>query len=368
MTPLVSCITPTLERADRHADLYACFASQTYPEKELLVFDGSRAPSPFFSALRDPRVRYTHEDRPKGEVTRIGAERNALLATAQGAFAQNLDDDDWYAPQWLEAMMARIGGAALAKLGVWNALQESSGSLWQWDVTKMGGTHYAVVGSETPIRTTVPGGGDPRIAEVFRVGYGFSYLYPRSTWERFPYPDEGTEDVPWTRAIVTAGLPVVQVMDCAGLVLHTVHPQSESVIYPQRRIAGLPRGMVELARGKALALTPGRTYSLLAAVKDKHTLKGLAVRASSWGMDIAAAEDRVPPASYGVGPVPGGYRLVYVTGSVKAPSSIPWSVPAPLSVFDKTTIVKAWGSLQAPPRAVGRLPPRVVLVKRRVSP
>ena len=167
-SPLVSCIVPTLDRADRHADLYACFDSQTYEPKELLVFDGSKRISPFFSSLADARVRYEHAHRPKGEVTRIGAERNALLELAQGDFCQHLDDDDFYAPEFLSSMMARIGDAALAKLGVWNAIQESSGSIWQWDVTAMGGKHFAVVGAETPIETDVPSdGGDERIAEVF---------------------------------------------------------------------------------------------------------------------------------------------------------------------------------------------------------
>ena len=368
-SPLVSCIVPTLDRADRHADLYACFDSQTYEPKELLVFDGSKRISPFFSSLADARVRYEHTHRPKGEVTRIGAERNALLELAQGDFCQHLDDDDFYAPEFLSSMMARIGDAALAKLGVWNAIQESSGSIWQWDVTAMGGKHFAVVGAETPIETDVPSdGGDERIAEVFRVGYGFSYFYPRSTWEEQPFPEEGTEDVPWTRALIAAGKRVVQVMDCAHLCLHTVHPQSESVIYPQRRI-GASSGLTELPRGKAIPVRPGRTYAILASVKDKHSLKGLAVRAGSWGMNVTAAQDNVAPSQYGVGAPPGGYRLVYVTGDVKAPSSIPWSVPAPLNVFDKTSIVRAWASAPPPPpktpRVVSGLPPRLVLTRRR---
>lgn len=369
MTPLVSCISPTLERADRHEDLYACFDSQTWPNKELLVFDGSKRPSPFFSGLHDPRVSYTHEDRPKGEVTRIGAERNALLEQAQGSFIAHLDDDDWYAPTWIESLYSRVGGASLTKLGVWNALQESSGSIWQWDVTRMGGRHYAVVGSEKPVTTDVPDSGDPRIAEVFRVGYGFSYFYPRSTWEAFPFPEEGTEDVPWTRALVAAGRAIVQVMDCAHLCLHTVHPKSDSVIYPQRRLAGVPQGLAELPREKAIALQPGRTYALLASVKGKHSLKGLAVRAGSWGMNVLAAQDNVPGVQYGVSSAPDGYRYVYVTGEVKVRASIPWSVPAPLNVFDKTSIVRAWASAPpAPPQAarqVAGLPPRVVLVKPR---
>ena len=59
--PLVSVLCPTtFERHWAHSSLYRCFDSQTHPCKELIVLDTGASPSPFFSALDDPRVHYTH--------------------------------------------------------------------------------------------------------------------------------------------------------------------------------------------------------------------------------------------------------------------------------------------------------------------
>lgn len=82
--PLASCLTPTLDRQERHAGLYRVFSSQTYPNKELVVLDESAKPSRFFTELRDERVRYFHEPSKKGDVTRIGAARNRLGELARG--------------------------------------------------------------------------------------------------------------------------------------------------------------------------------------------------------------------------------------------------------------------------------------------
>ena len=59
--PLVSVLSPTtMDRHWSHANLYHCFQQQTWPNKELVVLDTGERPSPFFSSLTDPRVRYTH--------------------------------------------------------------------------------------------------------------------------------------------------------------------------------------------------------------------------------------------------------------------------------------------------------------------
>ena len=60
-TPLVSVVTPTsTDRHWSHAHLHRSFSLQSYPNKELVVLDTGDKPSPYFEALEDPRVRYTH--------------------------------------------------------------------------------------------------------------------------------------------------------------------------------------------------------------------------------------------------------------------------------------------------------------------
>ena len=58
---MVSVLCPTsFARHWCHETLYRVFDHQTYPKKELLVLDTGPAPSPFFTACEDPRVRYWH--------------------------------------------------------------------------------------------------------------------------------------------------------------------------------------------------------------------------------------------------------------------------------------------------------------------
>src|SRR5271154_3261292 len=120
MPPTVSCICPTFGRPERHQQAYHCFSGLSYPRKELLVLDDSRHPSPFFLALRDPRVRYWHSSSRKS----IGRKRNELVSFAQGDVIQHQDDDDYYAPEYTRAMVDNLHDADLVKLSVFNIIHE----------------------------------------------------------------------------------------------------------------------------------------------------------------------------------------------------------------------------------------------------
>lgn len=64
--------------------------------------DDSPSPSPFFSSLSDPTVRYKHVEEP----TALGAKRNALASVAAGTVLAHFDDDDYYSPAYLETMVS----------------------------------------------------------------------------------------------------------------------------------------------------------------------------------------------------------------------------------------------------------------------
>ena len=128
--PLVSVVVCTYPpRHHLHAALYAMFAAQTYPRLELVVYDSDGAPSPFFAACADPRVRFYHEGEPydagapppRGGWTPIGAKRNALLGLARGAAVALFDDDNVYAPTYVAVMAAHLlgSGADLVRLRRW---------------------------------------------------------------------------------------------------------------------------------------------------------------------------------------------------------------------------------------------------------
>jgi glycosyltransferase involved in cell wall biosynthesis len=99
--PRVSIITPTRCRQDFLPALWDCVRTQSFQDIEWLIHDGSANPL-MFDALDDPRVHYNHVPGPM----MIGTKRNALCRAAQGEIIAHFDDDDYYAPKYIERMLS----------------------------------------------------------------------------------------------------------------------------------------------------------------------------------------------------------------------------------------------------------------------
>lgn len=369
-SPLASFITPTLNRPDTHAALYATFAAQTYEPRMLHVLDESQEPSPFFSQLQDARVDYVHAPMTgKREVTRIGAARNTLCERAKLAgatFILHVDDDDWYSPDYAETMISKLGDADIAKLAVFRLIVEkgeAAGTLWQWDVRSMGGKHYGLRGDAAPQETQIGHGEEPEYAEAVRYGFGFSLVYRISLHDRFKFPEEGTEDYPWVRTCLDGGAKLVEVDDFSHGCIHTVSIDSQSMVFPQTKLSpgvgsearsvrqivrwrmlGEVQGMYELPKDKDIQAKPGVTYSVLSSIKSNHTLKSVTTRAETWGLHVTEARDNVSPDEFGVPAPENGYRLVHIAGTTDKPIRIPWKTNKLISLFDKSQVVRAWSS------------------------
>ncbi len=355
----VAFVTPTLNRPEHHQSLYERFRAQRLGQKRLYVLDESRAPSPFFSRLRDRSVAYVFRPAPPSDgVTHVGRARNVVNGMVGEPVIAHLDDDDVESPDYGAFMLDRLGDADLCKLDVWRCWHPSSGQIFEWDTRKFGGEHYGLMGDRVG-KIVVDSREMPvEIVQSFRDGYGFSLVYPKSTWQRHPFPDAGTEDIPFVRSVRDGGGKVVYVSDGAHLVLHRVHGKSESGVYPQRLVAlgaPPPGGMTELPRGRPVVLVPGETYEVLAEIANRHTLRSVTTRADGWGLTVRAARDNVSPSEFGVGPARGGYRLVHLVGEPRRQATLPWSVPAPLSLFDGSRVVRAWSSRVAAAPATGTL-------------
>jgi glycosyltransferase involved in cell wall biosynthesis len=79
----------------------ACYRQQTYPNRELIIVDDG-AVSPVSSDAVcgvDGRLVRLPVDTP------VGAKLNAGLQVARGTLCHKMDDDDWYAPEFLERMV-----------------------------------------------------------------------------------------------------------------------------------------------------------------------------------------------------------------------------------------------------------------------
>jgi hypothetical protein len=362
-------VCPTMDRPELHEPLYQTFKSQTVSPKRLYVLDTSEKASAFFSELRDLEVVYVHAPGafPRSDGTsHIGAARNYVNSLVQENVICHLDDDDWVAPEYGEVMLSRMGTSDICKMDVWRIITETEPALiLEWDTRTFGGRHYALMGDEIRETDVDPNEMPSDVIKMFRDGYGFSLIYRRSTWERHPFPEEGTEDFPFVRDVRDCGGKIEFVSDAAHLVLHLVSKRSKSGVFPQkivgtagapdeglraavtRRMVGLMAAMHELPSGQPIHLKPGATYSVLASLSNKHTLKSMTTQASKWGVHVKDARDNVSPAEYGVKAPDNGYRLVHITASSDKDAQLPWQVPSPLNIFDKSSVVRAWSSTAA---------------------
>lgn len=233
----VSVICPTYNRHEKHPFLYAVFNHQSYPNKELLILDDSASPSLFFTHLQDKRVTYIHIPLRLS----IGAKRNMLSRMATGKLIAHFDDDDYYAPQYLETMITHLGNHDLVKLSKWTALREMDGSLWEWDTSVLSPLHLSVSGFtlETPVAdfSSMSPEESANFSDKYKWGYGFSYLYTKSLWEKAPFPNiNHGEDYEFITRARALGSSLVTFPDDDFLVLHLMHAKSTSWILPQRQI------------------------------------------------------------------------------------------------------------------------------------
>lgn len=233
----VSVIVPTWERPERHANLYTAFRHQSYPDTELLVFDDSREPSPFFTALDDPDVVYIHS----GARVSQGRKRDELCAMASGGIIAHFDDDDYYAPEYLATMVAGLSGADFATLTRWLSWRELDATLWDWDTATFDGPAYVVAGATTThqlidLRVHVA---DPQDwVNRNALGFGFTYVYRKTVWGTNTFGDTqwGGMDYDFAARALAEGARITLLASDGNLVLHVLHDANTSNIFPQRKI------------------------------------------------------------------------------------------------------------------------------------
>ena len=109
MMPKVSVVCPTMpSRHAFHPLLLASYQSQFWPNKELIVFDTGGPPSPTFTAVNDPSIRYHHD---AGAMLTLGEKRNLLVSMSAGDIVANFDDDNLYSPDYLATLVPHLRSA-----------------------------------------------------------------------------------------------------------------------------------------------------------------------------------------------------------------------------------------------------------------
>jgi glycosyltransferase involved in cell wall biosynthesis len=102
--PFVSVITPTYNRRRFIPHLINCYKAQTYPKDRMewiILDDGSDPVGDLFSELSLPNVHYIYVP----EKRTIGAKRNMLNTKSCGDVIIAMDDDDYYPPERVQAVI-----------------------------------------------------------------------------------------------------------------------------------------------------------------------------------------------------------------------------------------------------------------------
>jgi glycosyltransferase involved in cell wall biosynthesis len=117
--PFVSCIMPTANRPQFLTYAIDYFLKQDYVESELIILDDGAEPSYSFIP-DDPRIKYFYKD----YIQLLGTKRNFCCEQATGEIIVHLDDDDWYATDWISKQVEALtlSGADLTGLSDINFL------------------------------------------------------------------------------------------------------------------------------------------------------------------------------------------------------------------------------------------------------
>ena len=103
MKPLVSCVLVTKDRPAFCRQALRCFSAQDYPDKEIIVVDDGAASIEALCA-GVPNLTYIRLT----AAAPTGTKLNLGIEAARGDILQKLDDDDFYAPGFLSAAVARL--------------------------------------------------------------------------------------------------------------------------------------------------------------------------------------------------------------------------------------------------------------------
>jgi len=225
----VSVVSPSMaSRQHYHENLWRCFDAQTWPDKELVVIETYEdAPSKFLQekALVDERIVHVVMHRAPGTDFTVGLKRNMTLHMASGEFIVNFDDDDLYAPTYVE----KIVGAMQQRMLVGVTL-----SAWY--------NYY--VGKGVCTFSDPSGWGqwvsDEAELEKVLYGYGFSYSHRRAPSLNYPYPDVGfAEDAPFFLKLrdTFGNNKVVLWKDEEGLCVHIMHRANTAQVLGTKTIS-----------------------------------------------------------------------------------------------------------------------------------
>ena len=205
-TPSVCCLMLTADRQRLTDRAVRCFASQTYENSWLLIYDTGAAPYELPRMLPreiSSRIVVVHAQSTARRT--VGTLRNEAIEMAgKAAVIAHWDSDDWSAPERLAIQVPALQmHASFRAVGFHNMLfldaRAGLGRAWEYDHRR----------------------GDRAI--------GASLVYWRKTWERQPFNEAKMvgEDTEWHQIVPTRGLNGV----AEPLLIAEVHGANTSGVY-----------------------------------------------------------------------------------------------------------------------------------------
>jgi len=236
----VSIVAPSMASRQRfHESLWRCFDAQTWPDKELIVVESYEyEPSSYLlaKAKEDPRILHVCFHRESGADFPVGLKRNMTLHLASGEFVVNFDDDDLYAPSYVQTMINEMQSKQLQAitLSAWYNYYSGKGVCTFSDPESWGDWVAD----------------DMEELDGILYGYGFSYAHRRLTALTYPYPNVGfAEDAPFMLKLKEVHGPrkVALMKDERGICVHIMHRANSAEVLGSRTISGQDVGRLEVA-------------------------------------------------------------------------------------------------------------------------
>lgn len=107
--PSVSCLMVTRNRVSLARRAVRCFLAQTWRNKQLVVVDdGDQDYSHVVGECREAGAHVLYHRLADGRDRTLGALRNFAIEHSDGEYLAQWDDDEWYAPERIEAQMAAM--------------------------------------------------------------------------------------------------------------------------------------------------------------------------------------------------------------------------------------------------------------------
>jgi len=171
----------------------------------------------------------------------VGAKRDRLVREATGEVIVQFDDDDYYAPTYVEKMIGHLSGYDMVKLSSWFIFDCSSQDLFYWNTRELARFHY-VLGKDVRGAAALDMRGLDAQRDDWIVtklwGYGFSYAFRKAMYTSVQFDStlNHSEDYGFVQRCLQHGFRLRAIPDDSGLSLNVIHEGHLSRVFPNYRV------------------------------------------------------------------------------------------------------------------------------------